>query len=198
MDYNVHRWYRPATGVYAYWKKPSAGAIYKIGGRDPIVLNLLMYMQTLGCLRLLLVLIAFFCLNCREDLNERVVACPDGSSGEFVHSWGNTLTLRPAPGHEWLELLRDPYRNYGAPPVTAQDLERRYGVPTKTWFIEGRPFSEYRLPAAGILQLGLEEERSGSELDLFVLSRRSGLSKVSLRLQDRKFCEVVWLNLDQP
>jgi hypothetical protein len=195
-----------------------------------MVSQLLMGAQAAGCRTLFL--IALFCLSCGGDLNERIVPCPDGTLVESVHTWGQTVTLRPASGHEWPEILRDPFRQYGSPPVTPRDLDRRYGSPARTWLVEGRPFFEYSLPA-GRLQLGLEEDKSGSDVyrswrlrlrtdelegsellegssfscassmlthsvDLVLLSRQSGLPKVSIHLRDNRFREVVWLNLGRP
>jgi hypothetical protein len=107
--------------------------------------------------------VAFLCPACAGDLNERIVPCRTGSVVESAHAWGRTIALRPAAGHEWSDLLREQFRRYGLPPVSPADLRRTYGAPMRTWVVEGRPFLEYSRPE-GELQLGLEEERSGSAL----------------------------------
>ena len=180
-----------------------------------------------GCLALL------FSISCAVDLDESVLPCSPGTIIESAHKWGHTVALRPAPGHEWSEVLVGELRDFGSPPVDIGQLQARYGKPTRTWDVQGRPFIEYS-NAAGNLQLGLEEDTSGSAThrswrlrwrpqdlrtsqaldrsalqcvstllpkngDLLVLSRQSGLPKISIELKGTAaVSEIVWLNLEKP
>jgi hypothetical protein len=171
-------------------------------------------------------------LGCLSDLHERTALCPASAKAESAYSWGHTVALRPAPGYEWTDIVCDPFREYGTPRVTTLDLERRYGPPSRSWSIKGRPFVEYLRPE-GRLQLGLEEEKSGSaayrswrlrlepreaqtskilertafacisdlqrpNMDILILSRRSGLAKVSVIVRSDRVRELIWLNLATP
>jgi hypothetical protein len=102
-----------------------------------------------------------FAVGCSIDLNERLELCPGNALVESVHCLASERMLRPAIGHEWRDMVREPFQEYGRPPITMQDLERRYGAPAQSWEDKGRPFAEYALPG-GILRFGLEEEKSGS------------------------------------
>lgn len=187
------------------------------------------YFELRGRLALLLMCLA---TGCATRLEERLVPCTQGGAAESAHSWGGIIAVRPASGHDWTDLLKEPFREYGAPPVNRPVLEQRYGVPTRTWAVKDRPFVEYLRPD-GRLQLGLEEERSGSDafrtwrlrlsppeteipavlenqaaacievlerpdVDVNILSRTSGIPKVSMTVQAGKIREIVWLNLDRP
>ena len=176
--------------------------------------------------------VVYLSTGCTVDLNERIVPCPKGNIVESAHSWGGTIALRPAPSQDWPNVLREPIRQYGLPPINQLELERRHGVPARSWSVEGRPFITYFRPG-GRLQLGLEEERSGSavarswrlrfvpqktsiaevfedhatscidplmrpDVDVLVLSRASGVPKVSVKVRGGEPQEIVWLNLHQP
>ena len=44
---------------------------------------------------------------------------------ESVHSWGSMMAVRPAAGHEWQDLVREPFPEYVRPPITMQELAER-------------------------------------------------------------------------
>ena len=100
-------------------------------------------------------------IGCSTDLNERLLPCPDSTVLGSARAVGPYIFLRPAADHDWFNLLREPWRAYGYPPITIQEMERRYGSPARRWEAGGRPFVEFTL-TEGRLQLGLEEDRSGS------------------------------------
>ncbi len=54
-----------------------------------------------------------------------------------------------------------PFREYAIPPITMEEMERRWGPPVRTWQDEDRPFAEFATPD-GILRLGLYQSKSGS------------------------------------
>jgi len=78
-------------------------------------------------------------------------------------------------------LVREPFREYGRPPIEMEELERRYGPPVRAWEEEGRPFAEYTT-SLGLLRFGLEEDRSGSSVHrlwrLRWLSQSTNLSHI--------------------
>ena len=100
-------------------------------------------------------------LGCAVDLDERTVLCAKGSIVESAHVWGRTIALRPSPGHEWQQVLREGVQGYASQHPNLQALRAQFGEPTREWSVEGRPFAEFIVPG-GRLQLGLEEERSGN------------------------------------
>ncbi len=131
-----------------------------------------------------MIFVGICCLSCSVDLDERLVPCPDNALVESVHSWASSRVLRPAAGHDWQDLLREPFREYGRPPVTMEELELRWGAPVRTWEEEGRPFAEYK-PPVGILRFGLEMESSGSDsYTIWRLRWRSDTARLSQILEE--------------
>ncbi len=116
-----------------------------------------------GWLRALAAAALVLTSGCTVDLDERLVPCPGNELVESAHSWGSMIALRPTAGHDWRDLVREPFRQYGSPPITMQELEQRYGAPLRTWEDEGRPFAEFTLED-GVLRFGLEQDKSGSDV----------------------------------
>ncbi len=86
---------------------------------------------------------------------QNLVPCHDSELAESVTSWA----ARPAAGHEWKDLVREPFREYALPPITMEEIERRWGPPVRIWQDEDRPFAEFATPY-GILRLGLYQVQS--------------------------------------
>lgn len=96
--------------------------------------------------------------SCSVDLNERRLLCGEASIVAVAHSVGDRVTVTPSPGHDWCELIREPFRAYGLPPVTIEELQERYGRPTLG--DSGEERVEY-LMATGKLWLQLDKTKSG-------------------------------------
>ncbi len=108
----------------------------------------------------------FLSSGCSVDLDERLVPCPGSPLVQTVHSLGSMIVLEPAPDHEWGELLRQPFREYGRTPITMAELEWRDGAPVRTWGDARLPFAEFAPSSGGLLRFGLVASRSGSLVHL--------------------------------
>jgi hypothetical protein len=95
---------------------------------------------------------------CSPDLNERRVSCPETDAVATVHSWADRVVIRPGTGHQWYDLMKEPLREYGLPPINEQTLQRRYRESLRS-ATEGD--QEYAL-SDGVLRLSLDRDRSGS------------------------------------
>lgn len=110
--------------------------------------------------RLALVALLLPGVACTPDLDEREIQCDEASVAVKAHAWADHVVLTPSEGHEWPDLLEEPFRSYGLPPVDMGSLQKRHGE-----FLERETatdtFAEYALPA-GQLRLSLDRDRSGS------------------------------------
>lgn len=122
-----------------------------------------LYRSSWKSLRFLLLSAPVWCLcsGCSVELNEGRVVCAQPSPAGSAHAWGRTVAVTPAEGHAWHELIRNPFREYGIPPVSAQELRKRYGLPTQGDMAEGKDRIEYLLES-GKLWLQLDRDKSGS------------------------------------
>lgn len=106
----------------------------------------------------LAVMTSIWAASCSVDLNEELIPCKEAHTVETAHSWGKTIAVTPADDYRWSDLLLDPFRAYGLPPVTAEELRTRHGPPSSQ---EKEKYLEYHLPT-GRLWLRLEQDASGS------------------------------------
>jgi hypothetical protein len=98
--------------------------------------------------------------GCVVDLQEEFAICDPSSAVGRIHASGSNIDLIPSAGHEWNELLRQPYAQPGELGISFPKLKSLFGAPTKTSSMNGFPSFEFD-GMGGQLRLGLEEAHSG-------------------------------------
>ena len=122
-------------------------------------------------------------LGCYEWEEEQIV-CEGTHHLSTAHLIGSRLTLRIREGSSWVDLVPSRIPEL-ASAMTIEELKGHRGTPTRTWYVDDRPFVLYELPE-GTLRFGLEASRSGSlEHRAWTLRWREQPAKLSELLPEK-------------